>query len=85
MKSTSPMGKELLGKVKDLKLGESVKFPPILPGLNQVDSVAVLRERSWDETLQKGYWEFGLYWMGVYVSDVNLEVVDGELFAEVLA
>lgn len=85
MKITSAVGKGLVERFKAMKVGESATFPTVLPGIDADASQAILRESTWDAKLNKGYWDFAMYWKGIHVADVMAEVVEGELLLEVLA
>lgn len=84
MKSTSPLGKGLLARFQELKVGQPCSFPSILPGISNESCQAFLTEANFDNSLLKGYWAFSIYWHGCHTADVTAEVIDGELTLEVL-
>lgn len=67
LKTSSKVGKELLEKLTNLKLGESMALPSILPAV-QDDCQAFLREK------QENYWVLEAFWHGISMGELSAEL-----------
>jgi hypothetical protein len=79
MKITSPQGKGLLERFKEVKVGQSCVFPSPLPALSNTMTQAFLVSRKPGKE-----WEFRLFWYGVEIGSAKAEIKGDELILEVL-
>ena len=80
MKTTSPLGKEILGALSTAVPGEPIKglhLPSLLPAIQVAVQAIPLK-------VEPKFWEIGLYWLGIHVQDVVVEIQGDDLRLDTL-
>jgi hypothetical protein len=80
MKDSTKQAKELLAKLAPLKLGDKLQFDGFLTGLGIDQPV----DAHCTEIEMNKFWQFALYWNSIFIQNVVVEHLPGELVIDTL-